>query len=60
MQAVWRWVRAWTLRTLEKAGERVADVQGEDEEEEVEPQPMAPDSTQNASGTPQAESRKDQ
>jgi len=39
-QAVWSWVRAWTLRTLEKAGEKVADVQGDDEEEEdVPPQP---------------------
>jgi hypothetical protein len=31
-QAVWTWVRAWTARTLEKAGERVADVQGDDDD----------------------------
>jgi hypothetical protein len=31
-QAVWTWVRAWTASTLEKAGERVADVQGEDDD----------------------------
>lgn len=37
--AVWTWVRAWTLRTLEKAGDKVADVQGDDEDEEVETQP---------------------
>lgn len=31
--AVWKGVRAWTRSTLEKAGERVADVQGEDDED---------------------------
>lgn len=30
--AVWKAVRAWSRRTLEKAGERVADVQGDDED----------------------------
>ncbi len=33
---MWTWVRAWTARTLEKAGERVADVQGDDDPEELE------------------------
>ena len=45
-QAVWSWVRAWTLRTLEKAGERVVDVQGDDDEmEEAPPQPTATTAT---------------
>ncbi|KAL2071409.1 hypothetical protein VTL71DRAFT_12644 [Oculimacula yallundae] len=40
LAAVWTWVRAWTARTLDAAGERVADVQGEDEPEELdEPTP---------------------
>jgi len=36
--AVWKAVRAWCRRTLEKAGERIVDVQGDvdDEDEEVE------------------------
>jgi hypothetical protein len=41
-QAVWTWVRAWTAKWLEKAGERVADVQGDDDDfEEIleEPSP---------------------
>jgi len=32
LAAVWTWVRAWTASTLEKAGERVADVQGDDDD----------------------------
>lgn len=57
---MWRWVQAWTLRTLEKAGERVADVQGvDDEEEEEEPQPTATDSTQR-SDVPPTDDRKGQ
>lgn len=28
-QAVWKGVRAWSRRTLEKASEKVVDVQGE-------------------------------
>ena len=47
------------MRTLEKAGERVADVQGDDEEEEVEPQAAAPEPTR-ASDIPPAEARKDE
>jgi hypothetical protein len=34
LYAVWKAVRAWSRRTLEKAGERVADVQGEDDNDE--------------------------
>jgi len=30
--SVWKAVRSWSRKTLEKAGERVADVQGEDED----------------------------
>lgn len=36
-QAVWKGVRAWSRRTLEKASEKVVDVQGEagdDDEDE--------------------------
>ncbi|KAL5321658.1 hypothetical protein ACEPPN_009618 [Leptodophora sp. 'Broadleaf-Isolate-01'] len=36
LAAVWTWVRAWTARTLDAAGERVADVQGDDDPEELE------------------------
>jgi hypothetical protein len=32
LYAVWKWVRAWSRKTLEKAGERVADVQGNDDD----------------------------
>lgn len=32
--AIWKGVRAWTRRTLEKAGERVMDVQGDDDDDE--------------------------
>ncbi|RDW82114.1 hypothetical protein BP6252_03226 [Coleophoma cylindrospora] len=39
LYAVWKWVRAWTRRTLEKAGERVADVQGDDDDDEEEESP---------------------
>ncbi|CZT41508.1 uncharacterized protein RSE6_01252 [Rhynchosporium secalis] len=40
LAAVWTWVRAWTAKTLDTAGERVADVQGDDEPEELdEPAP---------------------
>lgn len=35
LAAVWAWVRSWTKSALEKAGERVADVQG-DEDEDIE------------------------
>ena len=72
-KAVWTWVRTWTAATLEKAGERVADVQGEDDVDEVdEPTPaqaaatpnMAPNATEPATtGTAEAaepESRKTQ
>jgi hypothetical protein len=31
MYTVWKGVRSWSRRTLEKAGERVLDVQGDDE-----------------------------
>lgn len=41
MQAVYKGVRAWSRRTLEKAGERVMDVAGDDDDgdEEDESQP---------------------
>jgi len=32
LAAVWTWVRVWTAKALEKAGERVADVQGDDDD----------------------------
>lgn len=32
-QAIWTWVRSWTKDALEKAGERVADVQGDEDED---------------------------
>lgn len=45
LYAVWKGVRAWSRRTLEKAGERVMDVPGaeDDAEEEVEGDSAAPD-----------------
>ncbi|KAL0258925.1 hypothetical protein SLS55_006430 [Diplodia seriata] len=36
---VWKAVRAWARRTLEKAGERVMDVPGDDEDEDDTPDP---------------------
>ncbi|KUJ18276.1 RING finger domain-containing protein, partial [Mollisia scopiformis] len=33
LAAVWTWVRSWTKNALEKAGERVADVQGDEDED---------------------------
>jgi hypothetical protein len=33
-QAIWKGVRAWSRNTLEKAGERVVDVHGEDDDDE--------------------------
>jgi hypothetical protein len=68
-QAVWTWVRAWTARTLEKAGERVADVQGDDDDfeeldEATESQAAAGASTtadaKDAEDTPKPEAQKTQ
>jgi hypothetical protein len=39
LYAVWKGVRAWSRRTLEKAGEKVMDVPGADDEDEEEAQP---------------------
>ena len=33
-QTVWKGVRSWSKRTLEKAGERVMDVQGDDNDDD--------------------------
>jgi hypothetical protein len=61
-QAVWTWVRAWTKSTLEKAGERVADVQGDDDDIEELDMPLSaqvpPDASPGTSA--EAESRKTQ
>lgn len=35
-QAIYKGVRAWSRRTLERAGERVMDVQGDDDDDEDE------------------------
>ncbi|KAH8796478.1 hypothetical protein BGZ57DRAFT_8320 [Hyaloscypha finlandica] len=46
LAAVWTWVRAWTAKTLEKAGERVVDVQGDDDDfEEILEEPSASQAT---------------
>lgn len=34
LQAVYKGVRAWSRRTLEKAGERVMDVAGDEEDDD--------------------------
>lgn len=34
LQTVWKGVRSWSRRTLEKAGERVMDVQGDDNDDD--------------------------
>ncbi|KAG4426477.1 hypothetical protein IFR04_000359 [Cadophora malorum] len=70
LAAVWTWVRAWTARTLDAAGDRVADVQGDDEPEELdEPTPAqaataaegrAAEETATASETTESETRKSQ
>ena len=36
MQGVYKGVRAWSRRTLEKAGERVMDVAGDDNDDDDE------------------------
>jgi hypothetical protein len=66
-QAVWTWVRAWTKSTLEKAGERVADVQGDDDDIEELDEPLSaqiPPDTASPDASPgtsaEAESRKTQ
>lgn len=43
IEAVWKLVRSWSKKTLEKAEERVVDVQG-DEEDEYEEEPIIPQS----------------
>lgn len=63
-------MRAWTARTLDAAGDRVADVQGDDEPEELdEPTPAqaataaegrAAEETATASETTESETRKSQ
>lgn len=35
-KAIYKGVRAWSRRTLEKAGERVMDVQGDDDDDDEE------------------------
>ncbi len=48
---MWTWVRAWTAKTLDWAGERVADVQGDDDDfEEILEEPSTGQSA--ASPTP--------
>ncbi|KAH8811749.1 RING finger domain protein [Xylogone sp. PMI_703] len=34
LYAVWKWVRAWSRRTLEKSAERVLDVHGDDDDDD--------------------------
>jgi len=63
LAAVWTWVRAWTAKTLEKAGERVSDVQGEDDDFEELEEPTASQAaagTSTTTETPESESRKTQ
>ncbi|TAQ84099.1 hypothetical protein B7494_g7580 [Chlorociboria aeruginascens] len=55
LYAVWKFVRAWCRRTLEKAGERVADVQGTDDGDNDETEPEA-----NSSAGVRDENRKTQ
>ena len=42
IQAVWKFVRNLSLRFLEKASERVLDVQGDDDDDEEEEDAAAP------------------
>lgn len=42
---MWKWVRVWSRRTLEKASERVADVQGDDDDFEEAPHANDPPTT---------------
>lgn len=43
LYTVWRLVRSWSQRTLERAADRVVDVQGDDDgDEEDEPAPAMP------------------
>jgi len=58
MMAVWNWVRLWSRRGLERAGERVADVQGEDDD--FEDEPVFNSSNAQAPTKPEEETRKTQ
>jgi hypothetical protein len=42
-QGVYKAVRVWSLRTLEKAGDRVMDVSVDDGDDEEEPEPTSHD-----------------
>lgn len=55
---MWKWVRLWSRKGLEKAGERVADVQGDDDD--FEEGPEVSESATQASTTPEGETRKTQ
>lgn len=55
---MWKWVRAWSRRTLESAGELVADVQGEDDD--FEERPVANNPVTATSSSPDSETRKTQ
>ncbi|OWP01077.1 hypothetical protein B2J93_4809 [Marssonina coronariae] len=59
LAAVWTWVRAWTAKTLNAVGDKVIDVQGEDEPEElVDPTAAAAEVKTDATNL-DSESRKD-
>ena len=62
LQAVWKWVRLWTRKALEKAGERVADVQGDDNdfEEEQTGEPAVNEPATQTSTRPEQETRETQ
>ncbi|PBP20083.1 RING finger domain-containing protein [Diplocarpon rosae] len=59
LAAVWTWVRAWTAKTLNAVGDRVVDVQGEDEPEELAEPTAAAAEARSDTTTSDSKSRKD-
>ncbi|PBP21962.1 RING finger domain-containing protein, partial [Diplocarpon rosae] len=59
LAAVWTWVRAWTAKTLNAVGDRVVDVQGEDELEELVETTAAAAEARSDTTTSDPKSRKD-
>jgi hypothetical protein len=48
LQTVWKGVRTWSRKALQKAGERVVDVHGEEEDDEEDADTEPADSDRDA------------
>ena len=56
VQTVWKGVRAWSRRFLEKAGARVMDVQGPDQDDDGDDDADEADDARSRSNIPAADS----